>query len=144
MNNQEARNKRAFLLVLMKYLILLLSSSILISCTYFRNSKNHDFYRSSETDGAISCTDGKVLSGYENPSAVDGRCRLATQTCVNGTYIGPRLFPTCEPVFKDCGTLKNGQTFKGFTSDKAPCVKAGHKCVDGLIEGPIKLYKSCR
>ena len=128
----------------MKNIYLILVASSLLSCTYFRNSKNHDFYRSSETDGAISCTDGQVFSGYENPSAIDGRCKLATQTCVNGTLIGPRLFPTCEPISKDCGTLKNGESFKGFTTDSAPCVKAKQKCVNGLIEGPIKLYKRCR
>ena len=121
------------------YLLLLL---IFTSCSYFSNSEKHDFYRSMEEES--SCEDGSIRSGYENPSAIDGKCRLITQTCVNSTYIGARLYPTCEGISKNCGTLKDGESFSGYTSTKSPCVKASHKCVNGLIEGPLKLYKSCK
>jgi len=42
---------------------------------------------------------GSVVTGYQSPTASAGMpCVPATKTCLNGTWSGPEVFPTCVAV----------------------------------------------
>ncbi len=112
------------------------------SCSYIAKSDNHDFYRSMKE--GMSCEEGSVRTGYTQPSALKAMCKEAQQVCVNGIYVGPTLFPSCDVINKNCGTLLHGQSKTAYTSPKAPCVKETHTCINGLIQGPLQLYDFCK
>jgi len=90
---------------------------------------------------------GSTRKGYiTNLATGNGDCPTGVQTCIDGKWVGPILYETCDNYTKSCDGVPHGSTkviyLQSTTHKGVPCPKTLKTCVNGSWAGPIG-YESC-
>ncbi len=91
--------------------------------------------------GPDNCVQGSNRRGFtQSIVSGDAPCFEGTQTCLNGVWVGPTLFRTCENHTKSCDGRLHGSMKTGYlqptTSRGTACPTATVTCINGAWVGP--------